>query len=143
MMKNYLRLKDESNFYPRVIFIYMEIKISQEKLDYLTDTIFDGLGVDVNHLSHSFQSRMGRIEFLTPGTRQEVVGRYDYDYNYISVFDDKLYDLVKPWVSRKVYDLIKRDLIKRIFKVYTGKYKSIYRGEPKSIKFVDKDYNNV
>jgi hypothetical protein len=121
----------------------MEIKISQEKLDYLKDTIFDSLGVDVNHLSHSFQNRMSRLEFLTPGTRQEVIARYDYDYNYISVFDDKFYDLVGLWVSRKVYDLIKRDLIQRIFKVYTGKYKSIYKGEPKVIKFVDKDYNNV
>ena len=121
----------------------MDVKISEGKLEFLMDTIFDGIGVDVNHLSHSFQSRMSRIEFLTPGTRQEVVGRYDYDYNYILVFDDKFYNLVKPWVSRKVYDLIKEDLIKRIFKVYTGKYKSIYKGEPKSIKFVDKDYNKV
>ena len=121
----------------------MEIKISKEKLKFLEDYIFDSLDINVDRLSNSFQSRMSRIEFLTPGTRQEVIGRYDYDYNYISVFDDKFYNLLDGYVNRQVYDLIKENLIKRIFNVYTGKYKSIYKGEPKSIKFVDKDYNNV
>jgi len=122
----------------------MDIKISEGKLEFLIDTIFDGIGVDVNHLSHNFQVRMTYLEFLASvTTRREMVAKYDFQYNYIIVFDNKFYDLVKPWVSYKVYDLIKEELIKRIFKVYTGKYKSIYKEEPKSIKFVDKDFNKV
>jgi hypothetical protein len=122
----------------------MDIKISEGKLEFLIDTIFDGIGVDVNHLSHNFQVRMSYLEFLVGvTTRREMVAKYDFQYNYIIVFDNKFYDLVKPWVSYKVYDLIKEELIKRIFKVYTGKYKSIYKEEPKSIKFVDKEYNKV
>jgi hypothetical protein len=122
----------------------MDVKISEEKLEFLMDTIFDGLGVDVNRLSHNFQVRMSYLEFLASvTTRREMVAKYDFEWNYIIVFDDKFYDLVKPWVSRKVYDVIKEDLIKRIFKVYTKKYKSIYKEEPKSIKFVDKGFNKV
>jgi hypothetical protein len=122
----------------------MDVKISEKKLEFLMDTIFDGLGIDVNHLSHNFQVRMSYLEFLASvTTRREMVAKYDFEWNYIIVFDEKFYDLVKPWVSRKVYDVIKEDLIKRIFKVYTGKYKSIYKDEPKSIKFVDRDYNKL
>ena len=121
----------------------MDVKISEGKLEFLMDTIFDGIGVDVNHLSHSFQSRMSRIEFLTPGTRQDVISRYDKDYNYISVFDDRFYDLVDGYVNRKVYDLIKESLIRKVFKTYTDRFPSIYKEEPKEVKFVDKDYNKV
>jgi hypothetical protein len=121
----------------------MEIKISKEKLDFLTDVVFDYLGVDVNHLSHSFQTRMMYLEFLSPGTRQEVIAKYDFEWNYIIVFDDKFYNLTKGYVNRQLYDLIKEDLIIRIFKVYTQKYKSIYKEKPKSVKFVDKMYNKV
>ena len=122
----------------------MDVKISEGKLEFLMDTIFDGLGVDVNRLSHNFQVRMSYLEFLASvTTRREMVAKYDFEWNYIIVFDDKFYNLVKPWVYRKVYDVIKEDLIKRIFKVYTKKYKSIYKEEPKSIKFVDKDFNKV
>lgn len=42
----------------------MDVKISEEKLEFLMDTIFDGLGVDVNRLSHNFQVRMSYLEFL-------------------------------------------------------------------------------
>jgi hypothetical protein len=84
------------------------------------------------------------LEFLASiTTRREIVAKYDFEWNYIIVFDDKFYNLVKSWISYKVYDLIKEELIKRIFKIYTRKYKSIYKDEPKSIKFVDKEYNKV
>ena len=141
---NWPRSKDEGNFYLLVIFIDMDVKISENKLDKLKDIIIDMVGIDKENLYKAFQSRMGRVEFLTPGTRQKVIGRYDQDYNYISVFDDIFYDFISNFVgSRKVYDLIKEDLIKRIFKMYTVHYPSIYKKEPKIVKFVDNDYNKV
>jgi hypothetical protein len=122
----------------------MEIKVSEVRLDKLKDNIISMVGIDKENLYKSFQSRMGRVEFLTPGTRQKVIGKYDQDYNYISVFDDIFYDFISNFVgSRKVYDLIKEDLIRRIFKIYTVKYPSIFKKEPKIVKFVDKDYNKV
>jgi hypothetical protein len=121
----------------------MEIKISQQKLVYLEDIIFDSFGIDNEDWQSPFQSRMGRIEFLTPGTRQDVISRYDKDYNYISVFDDRFYDLVDGYVNRKVYDLIKESLIRKVFKTYTDRFPSIFKEEPKEVKFVDKDYNKV
>ncbi len=115
----------------------MEVKIREKKLNFLKDYVFDNLEIDDYPLFQVFQRRMRCLEFLSTGTRQGVVGRYDYDYNCISVFDDKFYDLMSAYVSRPLYDLIKEDLIKKIFKIYTGKYKSIYKEEPKSIKFID------
>ena len=85
----------------------MEIKISEEKLEKIIDVVFDGLGVDKYT---SFQSRSINtyyIEFLTPGTRQNVISRYYPDLNLAVVNDEKFYDLVSDWVSSyKLYDII-------------------------------------
>ena len=121
----------------------MEIKISEDKLDYLKDIIFDGLGVDKYD---SFQSRSitnHRIEFVTPGTRQNVISRYYPDIILTVVNDDKFYDLISKFVgSHKVYDLIKDDLIKRIFKVYTDRFKKRNYDEIQTIKYMsDDDFN--
>jgi hypothetical protein len=122
----------------------MEIKISQERLKYFEDFIFNSFYIDNEDLSKCFHPQMGYIKFLTPGTRRDLIAQYDKQYNYITVFDDKLYELVNRWVgSRTIYDLIKEDLIRRVFKVYTEKYKGIYKKEPKEVKFVDKDFNKV
>ena len=121
----------------------MEIKISEDKLNYLKDIIFDGLGIDKND---SFQSRTitnHRIEFVTPGTRQNVISRYYPDIILTVVNDDKFYDLISKFVgSHKVYDLIKDDLIKRIFKVYTDRFKKRNYDEIQTIKYMsDDDFN--
>ena len=123
----------------------MNLKISQEKLNFLEDTIFEGLDIFESDWKTPFQIRYGRIEFLTPGNRRGVIGFYDpeYSYNYISVNDDKFYDLLKSYVPRQVYDLIKENLIKRIFKVYTDRYPSIYKKEVKDVSFVDGNYNKI
>ena len=123
----------------------MNLNISQEKLNFLEDTIFEGLDIFESDWKTPFQIRYGRIEFLTPGNRRGVIGFYDpeYSYNYISVNDDKFYDLLKSYVPRQVYDLIKENLIKRIFKVYTDRYPSIYKKEVKNVSFVDGNYNKI
>lgn len=121
----------------------MEIKISEDKLDYLKDIIFDGLGVDKYD---SFQSRSitnHRIEFVTPGTRQSVISRYYPDIILTVVNDDKFYDLISKFVgSHKVYDLIKDDLIKRIFKVYTDRFKKRDYEDIRTIKYVNNEEFN-
>ena len=118
----------------------MEIKISEDKLDYLKDIIFDGLGVDKYD---SFQSRSitnHRIEFVTPGTRQNVISRYYPDIILTVVNDDKFYDLISKFVgSHKVYDLIKDDLIKRIFKVYTDRFKKRDYEDIRTIKYMNNE----
>ena len=121
----------------------MEIKISEDKLNYLKDIIFDGLGIDKND---SFQSRTitnHRIEFVTPGTRQYVISRYYPDIILVVVNDDKFYDLISKFVgSHKVYGLIKDDLIKRIFKVYSNRFKARNYGDIRTIKYVsDEQFN--
>jgi hypothetical protein len=121
----------------------MEIKISEDKLNYLKDIVFDGLGVDKYD---SFQSRSitaHYIEFVTPGTRQYVISRYYPDIILAVVNDDKFYDLISNWVgSHKVYDLIKDDLIKRIFKVYSNRFKKRNYDEIQTIKYMsDMDFN--
>jgi len=121
----------------------MEIKISEDKLNYLKDIVFDGLGVDKYD---SFQSRSitaHYIEFVTPGTRQYVISRYYPDIILAVVNDDKFYDLISNWVgSHKVYDLIKDDLIKRIFKVYSNRFKKRNYDEIQTIKYMsDTDFN--
>jgi len=121
----------------------MEIKISEDKLNYLKDIVFDGLGVDKYD---SFQSRSitaHYIEFVTPGTRQYVISRYYPDIILAVVNDDKFYDLISKFVgSHKVYDLIKDDLIKRIFKVYSNRFKKRNYGEIQTIKYMsDMDFN--
>jgi hypothetical protein len=115
----------------------MEIKISEEKLDYLKDIIFDGLGIDKYD---SFQSRSitsHRIEFLTPETRQYIISRYYPELNIVVVNDEKFYDLINRFVgSHKIYDLIKDDLIKRIFKLYTERFKRREFGDIRTIKYM-------
>ena len=64
----------------------MDIKISQEKLNYLENIIFDSFGIDNEDWQSPFQSRMGRIEFLTPGTRQDVISRYLPDIYGIGIY---------------------------------------------------------
>ena len=121
----------------------MEIKISEEKLNLLKDVVFDGIGVDKYD---SFQSRTistRYIEFLTPGTRQNVISRYYPDMNLAVVNDDKFYDLISKFVgSHKVYDLIKDDLIKRIFKVYTDRFKKRNYDEIQTIKYMNNEEFN-
>ena len=121
----------------------MEIKISEDKLNYLKDIVFDGLGVDKYD---SFQSRSitaHYIEFVTPGTRQYVISRYYPDIILAVVNDDEFYDLISKFVgSHKVYDLIKDDLIKRIFKVYSNRFKKRNYDEIQTIKYMsDMDFN--
>jgi len=121
----------------------MEIKISEDKLNYLKDIVFDGLGVDKYD---SFQSRSitaHYIEFVTPGTRQYVISRYYPDIILAVVNDDKFYDLISKFVgSHKVYDLIKDDLIKRIFKVYSNRFKKRNYDEIQTIKYMSNmDFN--
>ena len=151
--ENYLRNKNESNYYPRskdgsnfrpcVIFIDMEIKISEDKLNYLKDIVFDGLDVDKYD---SFQSRsitLHYIEFLTPGTRQNVISRYYPELVLIVVNDEKFYELISMYVgSHKFYDLIKDDIIKRIFKVYTDRFKKRFPNDIWNIKYMsDEQFN--
>ena len=68
----------------------MEIKISEDKLDYLKDIIIDGLNIDKYN---SFQPRstsvVHYIEFLTPVTREYVIARYYPDTNLVVVNNDK------------------------------------------------------
>ena len=134
---------NESNFYLCVIFIDMEIKISEDKLNLLKDIVFDGLDVDKYD---SFQSRSidaRYIEFLTPGTRQNVISRYYPDINLAVVNDDKFYDLINNWFgSHKVYDLIKDDIIKQVFNVYTDRFKKRNYGDIRTIKYMNNEQFN-
>jgi hypothetical protein len=122
----------------------MEIKVSKEKLDFLIDVVVDGLGIDKYD---SFQSRsitIRFIEFLTPGTRENVISRYYPDTNLVVVNDEKFYDLISNLVgSHKFYDLIKNDVIKRIYKIYTDRFKSIrYPDAIRTIKYMsDENFN--
>jgi len=121
----------------------MEIKISEDRLNMLKDIVFDGLDVDKYD---SFQSRSidaRYIEFLTPGTRQNVISRYYPDINLAVVNDDKFYDLINSWFgSHKVYDLIKDDIIKRVFNVYTDRFKKRNYGEIRTIKYMNNEQFN-
>jgi hypothetical protein len=121
----------------------MEIKISEDKLNLLKDIVFDGLDVDKYD---SFQSRSIEtryIEFLTPGTRKDVISRYYPEINLAVVNDDKFYDLINNWFgSHKVYDLIKGDIIKRIFKVYTDRFKKRNYGDIRTIKYMNNEQFN-
>lgn len=139
----YPRSKDGGNFCPYVIFIGMEIKISEDKLNLLKDVVFDGLGIDKYD---SFQSRSidtFYIEFLTPGTRQNVISRYYPDLNLVVVNDEKFYDLISKFIgSHKVYDLIKDDVIKRIFKVYSDRFKKRNYEDIRTIKYMNNEQFN-
>jgi ribosomal protein L17 len=121
----------------------MEIKISEDKLNLLKDIVFDGLDVDKYD---SFQSRSIEtryIEFLTPETRQNVISRYYPDINLAVVNNDKFYDLINNWFgSHKVYDLIKDDIIKRVFNVYTDRFKKRNYGDIRTIKYMNNEQFN-
>ena len=121
----------------------MEIKISEDKLDYLKDVVFDGL--DINKYD-SFQSRSidtRYVEFLTPGTRQNVISRYYPDMNLAVVNNEKFYDLISIYVgSYKFYDLIKDDIIKRIFKVYMNRFRLRNYGDIRTIKYMSNEQFN-
>jgi hypothetical protein len=126
----------------------MDVKISEEKLEKIIDVVVNGIGVDK---SDSFQSRsvtLRYIEFLTPGNRREVISRYYPDINRVVVNDEKLYDLVSVWVaSHKLYDIIKDEVIKRIYEKYTKRYikrlKAVrFPDEIRDIKYMsDTDFN--
>jgi hypothetical protein len=109
----------------------MDIKISEEKIEKLKDIVISNLGIDKDNLIRAFQSRGNgyKVQFLTPGTRKHVIAEY-YEIGTkknIIVSDDYFYDLVSPiFGSRKIYNEIREDLIKRIFKIYTSRYPSIY-----------------
>jgi hypothetical protein len=121
----------------------MEIKISEDKLDYLKDVVFDGL--DINKYD-SFQSRSidtRYVEFLTPGTRQNVISRYYPDMNLAVVNNEKFYELISIYVgSYKFYDLIKDDIIKRIFKVYMNRFRLRNYGDIQTIKYMSNEQFN-
>ena len=121
----------------------MEIKISEDKLEKIIDVVVNGIGVDKYD---SFQSRSINtplIEFLTPNTRKDVISRYYPDLNLAVVNDEKFYDLISGMVgSNKVYDLIKDDLIKQIFKVYTERFTRRDWGDIRNIKYrSDEEFN--
>ena len=122
----------------------MDVKISEEKLEKIIDVVVNGIGVDKYD---SFQSRsitLRYIEFLTPGNRREVISRYYPDINKVVVNDEKLYDLVSVWVaSYKLYDIIKDEVIKRIYGKYTKRFKAVrYPDNIQSIKYVSNmDFN--
>jgi hypothetical protein len=122
----------------------MEIKISEEKLDKIVDTIVNGIGVDDRD---SFQTRsinLRYVEFVTPGNRRDVISRYYPDINRVVVNDEKFYDLVSVWVSSyKLYDIIKDEVIKRIYGRFTKRFKAVrYPDEIRNIKYMSNmDFN--
>ena len=124
----------------------MDVKISEEKLEKIIDVVVNGIGVDKYD---SFQSRsinLRYVEFLTPGNRRDVISRYYPDINRVVVNDEKLYDLVSVWVaSHKLYDIIKDEVIKRIYEKYTKRFKAVrYPDDIRSIKYVSNtDFNKT
>jgi hypothetical protein len=125
----------------------MEIKISEEKLEKIIDTIVNGVGIS-DDIFTSFQSRSSSghfeyIQFLTPGTRANVIARMYPDLSLIVLNDEKLYDLISTWVgSHKLYDLIKDDVIKQIYKKYTNHYRRLRDIEIRNIKHMDDEQFN-
>jgi hypothetical protein len=62
------------------------------------------------------------------------------------VNDEKFYDLVSVWVSSyKLYDIIKDEVIKRIYGKYTKRFGAVrYPDEIRDIKYVsDTDFNKT
>ena len=122
----------------------MEIKISEEKLEKIIDVVVNGIGVDKYD---SFQSRsvsLRYVEFLTPGNRRDVISRYYPDINRVVVNDEKFYDLVSVWVSSyKLYDIIKDEVIKKIYGRFTKRFKAVrYPDEIRDIKYMSNmDFN--
>jgi uncharacterized protein YifN (PemK superfamily) len=116
----------------------MKIKISEDKLEKIIDTIVNGIGVD---RYDCFQSRMGSkllyVEFLTPGTREYVISRYYPDINLAVVNDEKFYDLISVWVgSPNLYNTIKDEVIKRIYKKYTNRFRRMFDSVIRNIKYM-------
>jgi hypothetical protein len=124
----------------------MDIKISEDKLEKIIDIVVNSIGVDKYD---SFQSRsinLRYVEFLTPGNRRDVISRYYPDINRVVVNDEKFYDLVSIWVSSyKLYDIIKDEVIKRIYGKYTERFKSIrYPDDIRDTKYVSNmDFNKT
>jgi len=122
----------------------MEIKISEDKLGKIIDTVVNGIGVDKYD---SFQSRVGSrlsyIEFLTPGNRRETISRYYPEINLVVVNDEKLYDLISVWVgSPKLYNTIKDEIIIRIYKKYTNRFRRMSDSVIRNIKYMsDEQFN--
>jgi hypothetical protein len=124
----------------------MEFKISEDKLEKIIDTIVNGIGIS-NDIFNSFQARSGSrfeyIEFLTPGTRVNVIARMYPDLNLIVLNDEKLYDLISVWVSSyQLYDMIKDEVIKEIYKKYTNNYRRLRDTEIRNVKYMDDEQFN-
>lgn len=121
----------------------MNVKISEDKLNLLKNLIFDGLEV---HKYDSFQPRSVHdfyVEFLTPKTRKNVISRYYQDINLVVVNDEKFYDLISEWFgSHKIYDMIKDDMIKSIYKVYTDRFREWNYGDIRTIKYKNNEQFN-
>jgi len=122
----------------------MDIKISEDKVEKIIDTIVNGIGVDKYD---SFQARtrnnISYVEFLTPRTREYVISRYYPELVLIVVNNEKLYDLVSVWVSsHKLYDIIKDEIIKRIYQKYTNRFTKRFPNDIWNIKYMsDEDFN--
>ena len=121
----------------------MDVKISEDKLEKIIDTIVNGIGVDKYDSFQSRNSNIHYIEFLRPGNRRETISRYYPDINLVSVNDEKLYDLVSVWVgSPNLYNTIKDEVIKRIYKKYTDRYKSMSEYKLRNLKYMsDEQFN--
>lgn len=124
----------------------MEIKISEDKLEKIIDTIVNGIGIS-DDIFHSFQSRSGSgfeyIEFLSPESRLETISRYYPDLNLVVVNDEKLYDLISVWIgSHKLYNIIKDEVIKQIYKKYTNNYRRLRDTEIRNVKYMDDEQFN-
>ena len=122
----------------------MDVKISEEKLEKIIDVVVNGIGVDKYDSFQSISITLRYIEFLTPGNRREVISRYYPDINKVVVNDEKLYDLVSVWVaSHKLYDIIKDEVIKRIYSKYTKRFNAVrYPDEIRDMKYMsDTDFN--
>ena len=124
----------------------MEIKISKDKLEKIIDTVVNGVGIS-DDIFHSFQSRSGSrfeyIEFLSPKSRLKTISRYYPDLNLVVVNDEKLYDLISVWIgSHKLYDIIKDEVIKQIYKKYTNNYRRLRDTEIRNLKYMsDEQFN--
>lgn len=124
----------------------MDFRISEDKLEKIIDTIVNGIGIS-DDIFTAFQSRSGSnfeyIQFLTPGSRANVIARMYPDLSLIVLNDEKLYNLVSVWVgSPKIYDTIKNEVIKRIYKKYTNHYRRLRDVEIRTVKHMDDEQFN-
>jgi hypothetical protein len=122
----------------------MDIKISEDKIEKIIDTIVNSIGVDKYD---SFQARsrndISYVEFLTPRTREYVISRYYPEINLVAVNNEKLYDLISVWVSsHKLYDIIKDEIIKRIYKKYTDRFTRRFWNDIWNIKYMNDEQFN-